>query len=92
LNNYLIFETKEFQKKFSKIPETEKSFFRKKLKHYIYPQLRSEPHYGNNIKKLIDYNPETWRYRIGNYRLFYVINENENSIYMLTINLRKDAY
>lgn len=92
MNNYLIFETKEFQKKFTKIPKPERSFLLEKLRHYIYPQLRLEPHYGNNIKKLVDYKPGTWRYRIGKYRLFYIIDENEKTIYLLSIDLRKDAY
>ncbi|VAX21798.1 hypothetical protein MNBD_IGNAVI01-553 [hydrothermal vent metagenome] len=50
MNNYKIFETNEFQKKVIKIIKQEKSFLKKKLFHYIYPQLRKEPHYGNNIK------------------------------------------
>jgi len=92
LNNYKIFETDEFQKKVTKIIKREKSFLEKKLLHYIYPQLREEPHYGNNIKKLVDYKPETWRYRIGKYRLFYVIDESEKIVYLISIELRRDSY
>lgn len=92
MDNYNIFETDEFIKKVGKISNRDKSFIEKKLLQHIYPQLREEPHYGNNIKKLIDYKPETWRYRIGKYRLFYVINEIEKTIYVLSIDLRKDAY
>ncbi len=92
MNNYHIFETEEFIKKIGKISNRDKSFIEKKLFQHIYPQLREEPHYGNNIKKLIDYKPETWRYRISKYRLFYVIDENEKTIYALSIDLRKDAY
>ncbi|MCF8428472.1 MAG: type II toxin-antitoxin system RelE/ParE family toxin [Bacteroidia bacterium] len=92
MNNYKIFETDEFDKKVSKISKREKSFLEKKLLQYIYPQLREEPHYGNNIKKLVNYKPETWRYRIGKYRLFYVIEETEKIVYLISIELRKDAY
>lgn len=92
MGNYNIFETDEFIKKIGKISNRDKSFIEKKLLQHIYPQLREEPHYGNNIKKLIDYKPETWRYRIGKYRLFYVIDESEKIIYLLSIDLRKDAY
>ncbi len=92
MDNYNIFETDEFIKNTGKISNRDKSFIEKKLLQHIYPQLREEPHYGNNIKKLIDYKPETWRYRIGKYRLFYVINENEKTIYVLSIDLRKEAY
>jgi len=92
LNEYKIFETEEFQKRLKKIPKRDKSFIEKKLIQYIYPQLIEEPHYGNNIKKLVDYSPETWRYRIGKYRLFYVIDEKEKVVYVISIDLRKDAY
>lgn len=92
MNNYRIYETNEFIKKIAKISSRDKSFIEKKLTQYIYPQLREEPHYGNNIKKLLDYKPETWRYRIGKYRLFYVIDEKEKIIYILSIDQRKEAY
>ena len=92
MNNYKIFETDEFQKRIAKISKRDKTFIEKKLTQYIYPQLKEEPHYGNNIKKLVNYNPETWRYRIGKYRLFYVIDETDKIVYVISIDLRKDAY
>lgn len=92
MNNYKIFETDEFQKRISKISKRDNLFIEKKLTQYIYPQLKEEPHYGNNIKKLANYNPETWRYRIGKYRLFYVIDEADKIVYVISIDLRKDAY
>ena len=92
MSNYQIFETDEFLKKIKKITNRDQSFIERKLLQHIYPQLKEEPHYGNNIKKLMDYKPETWRYRIGKYRLFYVIDENEKTVYILSIDLRKEAY
>ena len=92
MNNYKIFETNEFQKKIDKTSNREKIFIVKKLRQLVYPQLRKQPHYGNNIKKLVAYKPETWRYRVGRYRLFYVIDENEKTIYIVSMDLRKDAY
>ncbi len=92
MSNYKIFETNEFLKKIGKISNRDKLFIERKLLQHIYPQLREESHYGNNIKKLIDYKPEIWRYRISKYRLFYVIDESEKTIYALSIDLRKDAY
>jgi mRNA interferase RelE/StbE len=92
LPDYKIFETNEFLKKLDKLANQEESFIKKKLLQYIYPQLKEEPHYGNNIKKLVGYKPETWRYRIGKFRLFYVIDEIKKIIYILSIDFRKDAY
>jgi mRNA interferase RelE/StbE len=45
------------------------------------------------IKKAItlsDYEPDTWRYRIGKYRIFYIIEKQIVSI--ISIDHRKDAY
>ena len=92
MSNYKIFETNEFRKKIQKISKKDKSFIENKLIQYVYPQLKEEPHYGNNIKKLVGYIPETWRYRIGKYRVFYVIDKTQKIIYILSIDLRKDAY
>jgi len=92
LSKYKIFETNEFQKKIERISKRDRAFIEKKLSTYVYPQLKEEPHYGNNIKKLAGYNPETWRYRIGKYRLFYTLDESDNILFILSIDLRKDAY
>ena len=92
MGDYRIFETSEFLKKIEKISQRDKSFIQNKLTQYFYPQIKDEPHYGNNIKKLVNYNPETWRYRIGRFRLFYVIDESDKIIYLISIDLRKDAY
>ena len=92
LSKYRIFETEEFRKKIDKLQSKDSKIVGKKLKEYAYPQLREEPFYGNNVKKLKGYDPDTWRYRIGKYRLFYVIDVEDRIIYMLTIDDRKDAY
>ena len=92
LSEFRIFETNEFTKKLDKLPKSEYGFLRRKLDSYAYPQISSEPFYGKNIKKLRGYSPDTWRYRIGSYRVFYVVDISEHVVYMLTIDARKDAY
>lgn len=92
LPDFRIFQTNEFLKKLGKLPSGEADFIEKKLSEYVYPQLRTEPFFGKNIKKLRNYTPETWRYRIGKYRLFYIVNTEKKIIYLLTLDLRKDAY
>jgi mRNA interferase RelE/StbE len=89
---YKIFETDEFLKRLVKFSTNDKKFIETKLKNLIYDQLRLEPHFGNNIKKLRGYTPETWRFRIGKYRLFYSKDENDKILFILTIEFRKDAY
>jgi len=92
LSEYQIFETEEFDKKFKKLSSRDVSFIRKKLDTFVYPQIKTDPFWGNNIKKLQGYNPDTWRYRIGKFRLFYIVDNEERVIYILTIDNRKDAY
>lgn len=89
---YKIFITDEFDKSLHKIASRDRLAIEKKLLEYLAPQIKSEPHYGANIKKLKGYNPETWRYRIGNYRLFYLIDEEEKRVDFISVDQRKDAY
>jgi len=92
LPDYRVFETDEFSKRFKKLSSRDVSFLRKKLDSFVYPQIKKEPFWGNNIKKLQGYSPDTWRYRIGKFRLFYIVDQDEKIIYMLTVDDRKDAY
>ena len=92
LNNYRVFETDEFIKSLKKLALQEKRFIQNKLNIYVYPQIKKEPCFGNNIKKLKGYVPDTWRYRIGKFRLFYAVDQEEGVIYILTVEYRKDAY
>jgi mRNA interferase RelE/StbE len=92
LDKYKIFETNEFLKKIRKLSGRDADFISKKLKEYVYPQIKLEPYLGPNIKKLRDYDPPVWRYRIGKYRLFYFIDSEEKTVYILSMDMRKDAY
>jgi mRNA interferase RelE/StbE len=58
----------------------------------VYPQIKSEPHFGINIKKLRGYSPSTWRYQISNYRIYYTIDENDQLILLLVVESREKAY
>jgi len=89
---YRIFETQEYLRRLKKLSPESRSFIERKAASYVYPQIREEPHFGLNIKKLSGYDPETWRYRIGKYRLFFCIEEKEKIVSILTIEFRKDAY
>jgi mRNA interferase RelE/StbE len=92
LSDFRVFETDEFIKRLKKMSASDSDFLSRKLDSFVYPQIKKEPFWGNNIKKLKGYSPETWRYRIGRFRLFYIVDEDEQIIYMLTIDDRKNAY
>ena len=89
---YRIFLTNEFLKQLKKIDSRIRKGLEKKIEEYISPQLKQEPHFGKNVKKLRGYVPETWRYRIGSFRLFYIIDETEKIIALISMDDRKDAH
>lgn len=86
--DFEIAETREFQKKIKKVDA--KIYI--KIKNIVYPQLRSNPFYGTNIKKLKGEFEGVYRYRIGNYRLFYMIEEDKVIVIVTTIVHRQNAY
>ena len=88
LSKYQIAETKTFEKVKNKI---DKKLYLK-IKNFVYPQLRENPFYGTNIKKLKDNLEGYYRYRIGNYRLFYLIEDDKLIIDVVDFKHRKQAY
>jgi len=89
---YRIFLTSEFLKQLDKIEPPIRKKLDKKIEEYISPQLKQEPHFGQNVRKLRGYKPDTWRYRIGSFRLFYIIDEKEKVVAMISIDDRRDSY
>jgi mRNA interferase RelE/StbE len=92
LSDFRIFETQEFQKKLAGLPAGASGFVARKLTEYVYPQLRKDPFLGHQIKKLKRYDPATWRYRIGKFRVFFMVDQTERIVFMLSIDDRRDAY
>ena len=92
LPEYRIFETDEFQRNLEKLPTRDQENIQAKLTDYAYPRLREQPFFGTNIRKLRGFAPDTWRYRIGRYRVFYTVDEDDRTVYVLTVEARKDAY
>ncbi len=92
LSDFKLFETDEFVKALGKVAPAEAVWIRKKLLDQVYPQLRSEPFLGRNIRKLRGYAPETWRYRVGRFRVFYAVDQAAKVIFLLTVDRRRDAY
>jgi mRNA interferase RelE/StbE len=92
LSKYRIFETEQFQRDLRQIARSGHGKVVAKLSGFVYPQLREHPHFGPNIKKLRDFEPETWRYRIGSWRFFYEIDEAEQIVFMIAASHRSAAY
>ena len=89
LNRFEIAETETFQRSISK---KEISKIYNNIKTYVYPQLRINPFFGKNIKKLKGEFKDVYRYRIGEYRFFYQVDEKQILIFIMDIVKRKDAY
>ena len=92
LANFRIFETAQFRKDLEDDFSGQRERIQQKLSSYVYPQLRDNPYFGKNIKKLRNFTPDTWRYRIGDYRFFYAINGLRKLVSMLAIDHRGRAY
>lgn len=90
--NFKIFETNQFLKDLEQDFKGQKERIKQKLITYVYPQLRQNPYFGKNIKKLRAYTPDTWRYRIGDYRFFYAINDSTKTVFMIVADNRSSAY
>ena len=89
MTKYRIAETETFEKK---IKSTKYKSLYKKIKEYVYPILRENPYFGSNIKKLKGNYKDLYRFRIGDYRLFYKISEDTVIVFIIDIETRKGAY
>lgn len=92
MSEFRIFETDQSQQDLGKIFGARKGKIVGKLGGYAYPQLEEQPYFGKNIKKLKGYAPETWRYRIGDYRFFYEVDDKKKLVFMIAAGLRAKIY
>ena len=63
-----------------------------KIKDYVYPVLRRNPFFGPNIKRLKGEYSDFYRYRIGDYRLFYKISSKKVMVYVVDIEHRSRVF
>ena len=89
MDKYKIAETETFSKKMN---SNKFKHLHNKIVMDIYPILRNNPYYGINIKKLKGDFKEIYRFRMGDYRIFYKPDENKSIIFVLNIENRQDAY
>jgi len=92
LSEYRIFETEQYQKDLQGNLGPKQAKLTKKLREYVYPQLRTQPYFGKNIRKLRGYKPQTWRYRIGPHRFFYEVDEDKRIVFMIAAETRQGSY
>ena len=92
MSDFRIFETSQFEADLEEISPARRDKIVQKLRCFVYPQLREHPYVGANIKKLKGFKPETWRYRIGPYRFFYIIDDKDKIISMVAADTRQQSY
>ncbi|MBI3617652.1 MAG: type II toxin-antitoxin system RelE/ParE family toxin [Candidatus Omnitrophica bacterium] len=92
MGRFRIFETDQFLKDLDRDFGGQQERIKTKLLADVYPQLKHQPYWGKNIKKLKNYTPQTWRHRIGDYRFFYAIDDRKRIVFMITIDHRGAAY
>jgi mRNA-degrading endonuclease RelE of RelBE toxin-antitoxin system len=90
--NYRVFETRQFLSDLGKTGGAKHAQLEAKLRTDVYPLLSDEPHSGPNIKRLTNWDPPTWRYRVGAWRFFYEIDAERRIVFMIACQHRKEAY
>lgn len=86
---FLIVETTGFV---AKVQAAEYRGVYEKATKYAYPQLRVNPYFGPNIKKLRGEFAGVYRYRLGDFRLFYTVRKQRIVVVVIDIARRRDAY
>ncbi|TVQ23908.1 MAG: type II toxin-antitoxin system RelE/ParE family toxin [Spirochaetaceae bacterium] len=89
-NRYTIAETETFRKALRKNKSLHS--LHRRIVEVIYPLLRREPHFGPNIKRLKGELSDFYRYRVGDYRLFYTIDELEVIVVVVDLRSRRNPY
>lgn len=89
LSKFKIAETKRFKKV---IKQSELENFYQRMRKVIYPQLKSNPFFGPNIKKLKGELEGLYRYRIGDYRLIYKVDKDKIIVFTITLKHRRESY
>jgi len=89
---FRIFETETFLASLEQNFEGQQNKIKVNLRTQVYQQLQESPLFGPNIKKLPNWTPPTWRYRIGSYRFFYEIDNENKIVFMLLAEHRGKAY
>jgi mRNA interferase RelE/StbE len=92
LADYRIFETAAFREALADLPVSQREWLQAKLTDYVYPLLRRSPRDHPQASALRGYQPKAWRWRLGEWRAFYHIDDSDRTVLMFGLTLRRDAY
>jgi mRNA interferase RelE/StbE len=89
---FRIFETRQFSEDLASFGPAVPVRLEAKLRDHVYPTLRQNHYLGPNIKRLKNWEPPTWRYRVAEWRFFYEVDETEKTVFLVAADHRKQAY
>ena len=89
MNKFKIVETENF---LNQIQQSQFQNLYSKINDYVYPILRNNPYFHNQIKKLKGEWKGFYRFRLGNDRLFYKLDTDEMVVYIMSLQNKKKAY
>ena len=89
-SSYTVAETESFRRALRKNKALARLYPR--IRDVVYPLLRREPHFGPNIKRLQGEFSDFYRYRLGDYRLFYTIDEQDTVVVVADLRSRQASY
>jgi mRNA interferase RelE/StbE len=92
LSEYRIFETDGFLRDLKDLGPAAAARIRSTLEHRVYPVLAAAPRQVPSAARLREWEPPTWRIRIGQWRVFYEIDDAKSTVLLIAADHRKDAY
>ncbi len=92
MSDYRIFETTGFSRDLESLGKPAAERIRATLAGRVYPLLRVNPRQVPGAARLRDWEPPTWRIRIGSWRIFYEIDDARAIVFLTAADHRKDAY
>jgi mRNA interferase RelE/StbE len=92
LPEYRIFETRTFGRDLQRLGASAAKRLRAALATRFYAILRVSPRQVPSAARLRDWEPPTWRIRIGSWRVFYEIDDRSGIVFLTAVEHRKDAY
>jgi mRNA interferase RelE/StbE len=75
LSEYRLFETSTFQRDLDRLGSAAARQIRNTLEERVYPVLRANPRQVPSAARLREWEPPSWRLRIGSWRIFYEIKD-----------------
>jgi mRNA interferase RelE/StbE len=92
LSEYRIFETAGFQRDLAGLGPDAARRIQSTLTNRVYPMLRTAPRKAPLAARLRDWDPPTWRIRVGSWRIFYEVDDDQGIVFLTAADHRKDAY